>query len=87
MFPYFVHRNLIVQVLAILMFSHFHISTYRTKQVVTSTSKNLQGATFYMRTMKSIVKVNKFMWSPLSLAAGSSMSYLQQDFDLKSGCR
>ena len=52
MFPYFVHRNLNVQVLAIFM--------------------------------KSIVKLNKFMWSPLSLAAGSSKSYLQQDFDLKS---
>ena len=69
-------------------YSCFHTYlTYRTKQVVTYTSKNLQGATFDMRTMKSIVKVNKFMWSPLSLAAGSSRSYLQQDFDLKSRCR
>ena len=57
--------------------------TYRTKQVVTYTSKNLQGATFDMRTIKSVVKLNKFMWSALSLAAGSSRSYLQQDFDLK----
>ena len=47
--------------------------------MVTYTSKNLQGATFDMRTMKSIVKLNKFMWSALSQAAGSSRSYIQQD--------